>query len=201
MITTKKSRRPLIYALIVIFLWFGTSGVLGPLFGKLSTVQENNNSAFLPDSAESTQTAKIIEVFNVSRNQILPTLVIYLGKVSAEKIAGLNAHLATLGVVGFILIIVSRSPFLWILPLFSAVIALATAGGLVYLLTKNNVIDLNGQSQGILSVLVLGAATDYALLLISRYREELHHFDRAADAIARRDSALRRHSALAIDVR
>jgi RND superfamily putative drug exporter len=54
------------------------------------------------------------------------------------------------------------------LPLFSAVIALSTAGGLVYLLTKNNVIDLNGQSQGILSVLVLGAATDYALLLISR---------------------------------
>jgi RND superfamily putative drug exporter len=66
---------------------------------------------------------------------------------------------------------------LWILPLFSAVIALSTAGGLIYLLTKNDVIDLNGQSQGILSVLVLGAATDYALLLIARYREELHHFD------------------------
>ena len=132
MITTKKSRRPLIYALIVIFLWFGTSGVLGPLFGKLSTVQENNNSAFLPDSAESTQTAKIIEVFNVSRNQILPTLVIYLGKVSAEKIAGLNAHLATLGVVGFILIIVSRSPFLWILPLvFLAGLGFAVAFGVL----------------------------------------------------------------------
>ena len=83
----------------------------------------------------------------------------------------------TLIVVALILIVVYRSPVLWILPLFSAVIALSTAGGLVYLLTKNDVIDLNGQSQGILSVLVLGAATDYALLLISRYREELHHFD------------------------
>ena len=83
----------------------------------------------------------------------------------------------TLTVVALILIVVYRSPFLWILPLFSAVIALSTAGGLIYLLTKNNVIDLNGQSQGILSVLVLGAATDYALLLVSRYREELHHFD------------------------
>ncbi|MFM8672439.1 MAG: MMPL family transporter, partial [Candidatus Nanopelagicus sp.] len=40
-----------------------------------------------------------------------------------------------------------------------------------------NWLDLNGQSQGILSVLVLGAATDYALLLIARYREELHHHE------------------------
>jgi len=72
---------------------------------------------------------------------------------------------------------------LWILPLFSSVIALSTAGGIVYLLAKNNVIDLSGQSQGILSVLVLGAATDYALLLISRYREELHHYASRFDAM------------------
>jgi len=83
--------------------------------------------------------------------------------------------LTTLGVVAFILIIVYRSPILWFLPLLSAVFALSTAGGIIYLLAKNNVIDVNGQSQGILSVLVLGAGTDYALLLISRYREELHH--------------------------
>jgi hypothetical protein len=63
----KKSRRPLVYALIVIFLWFGASGVFGPLFGKLSTVQENDNSAFLPDSAESTQAAKIIESWKAYR--------------------------------------------------------------------------------------------------------------------------------------
>ena len=80
----KKSRRPLVYALIVIFLWFGASGVFGPLFGKLSTVQENDNSAFLPDSAESTQAAKIIEKFNQDQNQSLPTLVLYLGEVNAD---------------------------------------------------------------------------------------------------------------------
>lgn len=93
----KKSRRPLVYSLIVIFLWFGASGVFGPLFGKLSTVQENDNSAFLPDSAESTQAAKIIATFNQDANQSLPTLILYLGEVNVEKIAALNAHLAGLG--------------------------------------------------------------------------------------------------------
>ena len=93
----KKSRRPLAYALLVIFLWFGASGVFGPLFGKLSTVQENDNSAFLPDSAESTQAAKIIEKFNQDQNQNLPTLVLYLGEVNPEKIAALNAHLTKIG--------------------------------------------------------------------------------------------------------
>jgi RND superfamily putative drug exporter len=51
------------------------------------------------------------------------------------------------------------------------------AGGIVYLLAKADIIDVDGQSQGILSVLVIGAATDYALLLIARYREELHHHE------------------------
>ena len=95
--SVKKSRRPLVYALLVIFLWFGASGVFGPLFGKLSTVQENDNSAFLPDSAESTQAAKIIEKFNQDQNQSLPTLVLYVGEVDESKIAALNAHLAKLG--------------------------------------------------------------------------------------------------------
>ena len=52
--------------------------------------------------------------------------------------------------------------------------ALTLAGAVIYTLAKHNIITLDGQSQGILSVLVLGAATDYALLLIARYREELH---------------------------
>jgi RND superfamily putative drug exporter len=85
--------------------------------------------------------------------------------------------LTTLGVVAIILIVVYRSPILWIIPLLSSLFALSTAGGIVYLLAKNNIIDVDGQSQGILSVLVIGAATDYALLLIARYREELHLTD------------------------
>jgi len=83
--------------MLVIFLWIGASGVFGPLFGKLSTVQENDNSAFLPDSAESTQAAKIIAKFNADANQNLPTLVLYLAEVNPEKIAQLKEHLEQLG--------------------------------------------------------------------------------------------------------
>jgi RND superfamily putative drug exporter len=281
-------RRPFVIALLVIFAWFGIGGGLGPLFGKLSTVQENDNANFLPSNAEATMAAKDIEKFSTAESRALPTLILYLGQIDQSKLGALNADLATIGakniegttvpiskyllpdqpifaypsqdgkamlasipvsadaaaqllpndkpvlpeivktlraesadfaksnsleakvtgvgallgdlfgafgaidtallgttllVVSLILIIVYRSPVLWILPLLSALFALSSAGGIVYLLAKNDVIALNGQSQGILSVLVLGAATDYALLLISRYREELHHHASRFDAM------------------
>ena len=86
-------------------------------------------------------------------------------------------------VVIVILLVVYRSPVLWFFPLFSAVLALGAAALVVYQLAKHGVLTLTGQSQGILSVLVLGAGTDYALLLISRYREELHNYDSRVDAM------------------
>ncbi|MEP7370132.1 MAG: MMPL family transporter, partial [Dermatophilaceae bacterium] len=82
--------------------------------------------------------------------------------------------LVALGVVFFILLVVYRSPILPITVLFTATFGLAAAAMVIYPLAKNDVIGLNGQSQGILSILVVGAATDYSLLLVSRYREELH---------------------------
>jgi RND superfamily putative drug exporter len=90
---------------------------------------------------------------------------------------------ATALVVAIILIVVYRSPFLWLIPLLAAGIALSTASAIVYYLAKNDVLVLNGQSQGILTVLVFGAGTDYALLLVARYREELHHHDQHAVAM------------------
>jgi RND superfamily putative drug exporter len=278
--SVRSKRKPIAIAILVVIAWFGVTGFFGPLFGKLTSVQENDNSAFLPDSAESTKAVKLLESFAAGESTAFPTLVLLEGSVGPEVLQQINAHLetvpdlklggtdvplskyllpgsqvtafpapdgkavlasilldgaaiaevlpndepvlpaivealredftpfaedlgfdsyvtgaggligdlfgafgdldstlllTTLGVVAFILIIVYRSPILWFLPLLSAVFALSTAGGIIYLLAKNNVIDVNGQSQGILSVLVLGAGTDYALLLISRYREELHH--------------------------
>ncbi|CAN5221906.1 MMPL family transporter [soil metagenome] len=82
--------------------------------------------------------------------------------------------LATACVVIVILLVVYRSPVLWILPLLSVGLAFSLSAGVIYVLADNDVLTLNGQSQGILTVLVFGAGTDYALLLIARYREELH---------------------------
>ena len=86
--------------------------------------------------------------------------------------------LVTLAVVLVILLIVYRSPVLWIIPLLAAGMSYGLAAVAVYQLADADVVKLNGQSQGILTVLVFGAGTDYALLLIARYREELHRHDR-----------------------
>ncbi|SDN20041.1 MMPL family transporter [Allokutzneria albata] len=81
--------------------------------------------------------------------------------------------LVAAGVVALILVVVYRSPLLPLLVLLSAVFALGLASFVVHLLASNDILTLNGQSQGILFILVVGAATDYALLLVSRFREEL----------------------------
>lgn len=82
--------------------------------------------------------------------------------------------LVALGVVFLILLVVYRSPLLPVLVLLVAMCALAVALLLVWYLAKADLIQLNGQVQGILFILVIGAATDYSLLLVSRYREELY---------------------------
>jgi RND superfamily putative drug exporter len=286
--STRKNRKPFALAMLVVISWFIITGFFGPLFGKLTSVQENNNSSFLPKGAEATQAADLIEGFSADSFLAFPTLILFEGKVTPENLAAINAHMAgvgslaigdtdkkisdyiapdqvisvfpsedgkailanvpldgnaisellpndepvlpaivealredvkpladangvshyvtgpagllgdlfgafggidstllltTLAVVAVILIVVYRSPVLWIIPLLSSLFALSTAGGIVYLLAKADIIDVDGQSQGILSVLVIGAATDYALLLIARYREELHHHENRFDAM------------------
>jgi putative drug exporter of the RND superfamily len=91
--------------------------------------------------------------------------------------------LVALVAVLFILLVVYRSPVVPFLVIFSAVFALALASVVVYFLAKNDVLTLDGQGQGILSILVVGAATDYALLLVARYREELRRHDDRFDAM------------------
>jgi RND superfamily putative drug exporter len=278
----QKNSKPYAIAMLVVIAWFIITGVFGPLFGKLTSVQENNNSSFLPKGAEATLAADEIKNFSTQDSFNFPTLILFEGSFTPATIKAVSDHvskigdltlagtsakigdylapeqvisvfpaqdgkallanipldgnaiskllpnddpvlpaviealredikpiavangfepyvtgpggllgdlfgafgdidskllLTTLGVVAVILIVVYRSPILWIIPLLSSLFALSTAGGIVYLLAKNDIIDVDGKSQGILSVLVIGAATDYALLLIARYREELHFTD------------------------
>ncbi|MGC9667220.1 MMPL family transporter [Planosporangium sp. 12N6] len=89
----------------------------------------------------------------------------------------------TAGIVLFILVVVYRSPILPIVVLGVAGVALGMANGLVYLLAKNDILTVSGQTQAILDVLVVGAGTDYALLMVSRFREELRRHESRYDAI------------------
>ena len=89
----------------------------------------------------------------------------------------------TLSVVLVILLVVYRSPVLPFLVLFASVLALGVASAAIYALADNGAITLSGQSQGILFILVVGAATDYSLLLVSRYREELRRHHSKYDAM------------------
>lgn len=265
-------------ALAALLVWLGVSAVGGPLVGRLSEVQKNDNASFLPAKAESTEVMN--EVAKFSDTESLPFILVMegSGKVSAEQRAAAQKFVATvpaleldlpgdpalstyltetptvavpsqdgaalllivpmnavtsaetiedttplfaaadalraaaksdlgasglttyvtgpggvtadfvtafagidgillgvaLGVVFLILLIVYRSPILPFAVLLTAVFGLAAAALAVFPLAKNDVIGLSGQSQGILSILVVGAATDYALLLVSRYKEELH---------------------------
>ncbi|WP_200942104.1 MMPL family transporter [Angustibacter sp. Root456] len=292
------TRRAVLRAVALTLLglvWLGISGVGGPLVGRLSEVQENDNANFLPASAESTELAKLSKKFSsastfpafvvIERDagvsdadraaaqqfaRGLPDLTIDVAPAAAgdrtfrlgdylapaptavvpsedgkalllpvllngdkagdslpdgesvvgqsvkavrdaaqEQLestglktyvtgpAGFTADLVTafsgidgklLGVsltaVFIILLLVYRSPLLPLAALMTSAFGLSLAALVVFPLAKSGAITLDGQSQGILSILVIGAATDYALLLVSRYREELH--DHASKYVAMR---------------
>src|SRR3954452_4013039 len=255
----RRSLRWLLPALVVL-LWLGLGGPLGSFNGKLSAVQENDNAAFLPDSAESTRVTELLRGFDTERS--LPVLLLWesdggsvdaaaqaqiadrlaqavaladdagatagtasppLPSADGEAVeavlplrpdlgddlatlvedlralpdvdgaafyvtgpAGLFADfasgfsgidglllLAAFGVVLLILVAVYRSPVLPLLVIGTAGLALSASAAVAYFLAARGWITVNGQSQGIASILVVGAATDYGLLLVSRFREEL----------------------------
>lgn len=254
---------------VVLLVWVVAGGAFGSYAGKLSTVQVNDNLQFLPESAESTEVAKLQSGFY--DDESIPTVLVYeadagelsseqLGEIAAQAqalagvpgvteqpsgpipsedgqaalvlvgvdgsdgpltaavveevravvdaapIAGVAVYvggpagfladlteafegidglllLVALVVVLVILLIVYRSPILPFVVLMSSVLALGVASAVIYALAVNGVLTLNGQAQGILSILVIGAATDYALLLVARFREELHTHESSYDAM------------------
>jgi RND superfamily putative drug exporter len=253
---------------VVLVFWVLAVGVLGTFAGKLTEVQNNEASSWLPESAESTRGFEAMEPFQDPN--AIPTTVVYEGDGvsgaelerlaagdiaelsrlegvdgriappvlsadgevaqvtltfdlgsegwnkmpgiadeihdiaghdgvvvhvagpggqaadAAEAFAGLDSTLllAALGVVILILLFVYRSPVLWVLPILSVIVGLGSALGLIYFLARYADLTVNGQSQAILSILCIGAGTDYALLLVSRYREELRNYEDRHEAMA-----------------
>jgi RND superfamily putative drug exporter len=111
------------------------------------------------------------------------------GGVSADAIKvfeGINGTLllAAVSLVFVLLILIYRSPIFWVFPLLAVGLAEITSQAFGYGLTELGV-TVNGQSSSISSILVLGAGTDYALLLVSRYREELRLHQDKHEAMAR----------------
>ena len=105
---------------------------------------------------------------------------------SSEAFAGIDGKLlySAMAVVVVILLFTYRSPVLWILPVFSSVVALMISQAVIYYLATEADLTVNAQSAGILTVLVFGAGTDYALLLVARYREELRRHEDRHEAMA-----------------
>ncbi|WP_344262591.1 MMPL family transporter [Actinomadura napierensis] len=96
--------------------------------------------------------------------------------------------ITSMAIVAVLLLLTYRSPVLWLAPLLAAGAAVMVARGAAYGLARAG-LAVTDLSSAILIVLVFGAATDYALLLLNRYREELARHDDRHEALAR---ALRR---------
>ncbi|NYG05768.1 RND superfamily putative drug exporter [Phycicoccus badiiscoriae] len=105
---------------------------------------------------------------------------------SSAAFSGIDGKLlySALTVVIVILLLTYRSPILWLIPVVSAGTALFVAQAVIYFLAKDNTLTVNAQSSGILTVIVFGAGTDYALLLVARYREELRRHEDRHEAMA-----------------
>ncbi|MFF4908027.1 MMPL family transporter [Streptomyces sp. NPDC001260] len=255
--------------LLLLVVWLGIGGALGPFAGRLGEVATNDQAAFLPRSAESTKVIGEQRAFQ--QDETLPAIVVWtddkggpvrdrqaaagralaslsdvsgvVGDVSpalvsrdgkalegvvqlkpdlgdrlpdtldrlraaAERVPGTTVQLAgpaasqadladafagidglllavALVTVLVILLLVYRSVLLPLVIIIGAVFALGLACAVVYALADHDLVRVDGQVQGILSILVIGAATDYALLITARYREELaERTDRYAAARA-----------------
>jgi len=240
----------------LILVWFAGAGVGGPYFGKVGEVSSNDQTSYLPESADATRVQAVLGDF--SDSDAIPAVVVFVaeqeltesqiatlrstvdalpeiegvaegisplipsedgraleafvpidsgsavgdivGEVSAqlrdaapagveafvtgpagftadlvEAFSGIDGLLLAVALLAvfLILIVVYRSILLPIAVLSTSLFALTVALLTVWWLAKAEVLLLSGQTQGILFILVIGAATDYSLLYVARYREEL----------------------------
>ena len=103
----------------------------------------------------------------------------------AGAFAGIDGILLIVALVAVLIILVAvyRAALLPIIVIVTAVAALCASILAIYWMAKSGIIVLNGQAQGILSILVIGAATDYSLLMVARQREELQRKESVADSL------------------
>ncbi|MFC9678241.1 MMPL family transporter [Streptomyces sp. NPDC056948] len=153
-------------------------------------IPSEDGKAFMtivPLDSEDGITDKVDELRTVAGANAPPGVDVEVGGPAgslADSVAvfdGLDTTLllATGLVVAVLLLLTYRSPVLWLLPLVSVGFAAVLTQVVTYLLAKHAGLPVDPQSAGVLMVLVFGVGTDYALLLIARYREELHrHEDR-----------------------
>ena len=152
-------------------------------------------TVFVPVVAnDATETAAVVTELRTAAKADLPdgvtAQVTGPAAIQADLAAvfdGANFRLlgATAGVVALLLIITYRSPVLWLVPLTVVGVADQLAAVLATRTLAAFDVQWDESTIGILSVLVFGAGTDYALLLISRYRDELRHHADRRDAMAK----------------
>jgi putative drug exporter of the RND superfamily len=93
--------------------------------------------------------------------------------------------LATTVLILVLLLLIYRSPVIALVPLLVVALSYVAAAGLVYLLVSQGWLQVNGQTTGILIILMFGAGTDYCLLIVARYREELGRHEDGHEAMAK----------------
>ncbi|MDA8551738.1 MMPL family transporter [Aquiluna sp.] len=172
------------------FLEFSNAEVMGEPFVPPAAISEDGTTALITVPLDATDdfelTTERVETMRELAPEAMPAGIdVYVtGPEAFIKDVGSIFEGAdflllafTAGVVAVLLLVTYRSPVLWLIPL--AVVG--TADGMAGILARR-VADFlgfvpDGSVTGILSVLVFGAATNYALLLIARYREELLNFE------------------------
>lgn len=178
------------------FLEFSNAEVMGEKFVPPAAISEDGTTALITVPLDATDdfelTTERVETLRELAPEAMPAGIdVYVtGPEAFIKDVGSIFEGAdflllafTAGVVAVLLLVTYRSPVLWLIPL--AVVG--TADGMAGILARR-VADFlgfvpDGSVTGILSVLVFGAATNYALLLIARYREELLNFEDRREAM------------------
>ncbi|NDA13060.1 MAG: MMPL family transporter, partial [Actinobacteria bacterium] len=178
------------------FLEFSNAEVMGEKFVPPAAISEDGTTALITVPLDATDdfelTTERVETMRELAPEAMPVGIdVYVtGPEAFIKDVGSIFEGAdflllafTAGVVAVLLLVTYRSPVLWLIPL--AVVG--TADGMAGILARR-VADFlgfvpDGSVTGILSVLVFGAATNYALLLIARYREELLNFEDRREAM------------------